>query len=98
MQLENLRNPEAVWYGWNVLGFGGAQPDLTSQLIVILSQLLIIGEQQRVEMSAWEGGRGQMWTAVCGLWALGCGVQSVSPELTLGNSGHCLEKMVHRCI
>lgn len=96
MQLENFRNPEAVWYGWNVLGSEGAQPDLTSQLIVTLSQLLIIGEQQRVEMSAWEGGWGQMWTAVCGLWALGCGVQSALGLELLGTLG--LEKMVHRYI
>lgn len=67
VQLENFRNPEAVWCGWSPLGSGGVQPDLTSQLITTLSQLLIIGEQQIIEMSAWEGRRGQMWTAVCGL-------------------------------
>ena len=69
-----LQEPRSrvVWV--EPLGSGGAQPDLTSQLIVTLSQLLITGEQQRAEMRAWEGGWGQMWTAVCGLLGLGCGV------------------------
>ena len=36
-----LQGPQAVWCGWSHLDSGGAQPDLTSQLIIVtLGQLI----------------------------------------------------------